>query len=98
MKELIEIITVKNILIYFLIINIVGFLSMWIDKRKSQNNGWRISENTLMTISALGGAIGSTIGMYTVRHKTKKLKFTIGIPTIFITEVILIVYLIIKFY
>ena len=35
---------------------------------------------TLMTVAALGGSVGSLLGMYTVRHKTKHPKFTIGIP------------------
>ena len=33
-----------------------------------------------MTVAALGGSVGSLLGMYTVRHKTKHPKFTIGIP------------------
>ena len=33
-----------------------------------------------MTVAALGGSVGSLLGMYTVRHKTKHPKFTVGIP------------------
>ncbi|MFR0844252.1 MAG: DUF1294 domain-containing protein [Oscillospiraceae bacterium] len=33
-----------------------------------------------MTVAVLGGSAGSLLGMYTVRHKTKHPKFTIGIP------------------
>ena len=45
----------------------------------------------------VGGGIGTIAGMYTFRHKTKKTKFTIGIPAILILEIILLVYeLIIK--
>ena len=33
-----------------------------------------------MTVAVLGGSVGSLLGMYTVRHKTKHPKFTIGIP------------------
>ena len=74
------------LILYFLTINALGFLLMLVDKHKARKNRWRIPEATLMGIAALGGSIGSLIGMYTVRHKTKHLKFTIGIPLILILQ------------
>lgn len=97
MKQIIESIGISNFLIYLLVINIVGFVYMGIDKWKAKRNAWRIPEDTLFAITALGGGIGTIAGMYTFRHKTKKTKFTIGIPAILILEIILLVYeLIIK--
>ena len=84
----------KYFLIYLLLINAAGFLLMLIDKWKAKKNRWRIPEATLMTVSALGGSIGSLIGMYTVRHKTKHIKFTVGIPLILAVQIFLAVYLI----
>ncbi len=43
-----------------------------------------------------GGGVGTILGMYKFRHKTKKMKFIIGFPTILILEIILIIYLIFK--
>ena len=91
--NLTEIFTVKNIIIYLLIINLIGFYMMWSDKRKAKKGKWRIPEQTLFIVTALGGGIGTITGMYTFRHKTKKPKFTIGLPTILILEIILVVYL-----
>lgn len=88
-----EIFNVRNMLIYLVIINIIGFYIMWSDKRRAKWGKWRIPENTLFLITALGGGIGTIAGMYTFRHKTKKLKFTIGLPAILILEIILVVYL-----
>ena len=85
--------TTKNFIIYLIVINIIGFYVMWSDKRKAQKGKWRIPENTLFLITALGGGIGTIAGMYTFRHKTKKLKFTIGLPAILILEIILLIYL-----
>ena len=85
--------TIKNIVIYLIIINIIGFYVMWSDKRKAKKGKWRIPENTLFLITLLGGGIGTIAGMYTFRHKTKKLKFTIGLPVLVILEIILIIYL-----
>lgn len=66
--------------IYFLIISCISFLLMYIDKQKAIKREWRIPESTLMTISLIGGAVGTYLGMYTFRHKTKHTKFTIGVP------------------
>lgn len=88
-----DIFTVKNIIIYLIIINLIGFYMMWSDKRKAKWGKWRIPENTLFMVTALGGGIGTIAGMYTFRHKTKKLKFTVGLPAILILEIILGIYL-----
>lgn len=84
----------KYFFIYILIINLIGFLFMYIDKKRAINHQFRISENTLLLLSVLGGSIGSFIGMYKFRHKTKKKKFTVGIPLIFIIESFLIMQII----
>ena len=77
----------KYFLLYLLIINAVGFLLMLVDKYKAKKNLWRIPEATLMGVAAIGGSVGSLIGMYTVRHKTKHMKFTVGIPVILVVQV-----------
>ena len=77
-----QIFSTKNIIIYLVIINLIGFYMMWSDKRRAKWGKWRIPEQTLFIITALGGGIGTIAGMYTFRHKTKKLKFTIGLPVI----------------
>lgn len=87
-----EIFSIKNIIIYFIIINLLGFLIMYIDKQKAKKGKWRIPEKTLFIITALGGGIGTIVGMYTFRHKTQKIAFVIGFPTITIIEIIAILY------
>ncbi len=80
---------------YLLIINILGFIFMYIDKEKAKKHKWRISENTLIILSLLGGSVGSFIGMNKFRHKTKHIKFKYGIPLIIIFQIIFI-YLIVN--
>lgn len=63
---------------------------MFIDKQKAKSHRWRISENTLMFISILGGSIGSIIGMQLFRHKTKHVKFKLGLPIILIIQILLL--------
>lgn len=91
-----EIFTVKNIVIYFIAINLFGFFIMWLDKRKAKKGAWRIPEKNLFIITALGGGIGTTAGMYTFRHKTQKLGFVIGFPFITILEIVTIIYFMVK--
>lgn len=79
--------------IYLLLINILLFILMGIDKRKAAKNKWRIKEKTLLILCLLGGSIGGIIGMYTFRHKTKHLKFKIGFPFIFIVQLMLLLYI-----
>ena len=83
----------KYIITYVIVINLIAFLAMYIDKKKAQKGKWRIKESTLFMLVLLGGGIGGIAGMYTFRHKTKKIKFTIGLPTILILEIILVIYL-----
>ena len=94
--NLAEIFTVKNIVAYFVIINIIGFFIMWLDKRKAIKGSWRIPEKTLFIITALGGGIGTTAGMYAFRHKTQKIQFVIGFPFITILEIVTIMYFVLK--
>ena len=87
----------KYLLFYLLTVNALGFLLMLMDKLKAKKNLWRIPEATLMTMAAIGGSVGSLIGMYTVRHKTRKPKFYIGIPVILFLQLALALFLILKF-
>lgn len=67
---------------------------MLIDKKKAINSKWRIPEKTIFIVTILGGGIGTIIGMYKFRHKTKKLKFTIGLPVITLSEIVLIIWIV----
>ena len=79
----------KISIIYIIIMNIVGFASMGIDKHKAKKHVWRIPEKTLFLIAILGGSLGSLIGMQVFRHKTKHKQFVVGIPVILCLQVCL---------
>jgi uncharacterized membrane protein YsdA (DUF1294 family) len=57
---------------YLIVINFLAIIIMWWDKRRATNEGWRISETTLFVFGFIGGAIGLIIGMFRLRHKTRK--------------------------
>ncbi len=75
---------------YIIVINLIGFLLMGIDKRKAIRNRWRISERTLFLVALLFGCPGVLIGMYVFRHKTLHRSFRIGLPAILALQIILL--------
>lgn len=79
----------KYILLYLLLINAAGFLFMLADKQRARKKQWRIPEATLLGIAAMGGSIGSLLGMYAFRHKTRHPKFYIGIPVLLVMQLCL---------
>lgn len=87
----------KEVSIYLLAVNIIGFLAMGIDKFKAKQGMWRTKEKTLFLIATFGGSIGTIIGMYTFRHKTKHNSFVVGMPIILIVQISILIYLLIKF-
>lgn len=84
------------LLIYVVLINILAFSIMSIDKNRATNGNSRnrISEKTLFTYALFLGALGIFAGMYAFRHKTKHMKFVIFIPVLFILNCISIYYII----
>ena len=67
-------------LAYLAVINVIAFGLYGLDKYRAMNNMWRIPEKTLLGVAAIGGAYGAYLGMRIFRHKTKHLKFQIGVP------------------
>ncbi len=75
-----EIYVLMGVVAYLLIMSLVGYISMAWDKKKAIRDVRRIPEKTLLTIAAVGGALGSFIGMRVYRHKTKHFKFVFLVP------------------
>lgn len=69
--------------------NIVTFVTFWIDKNLSKHNQSRVSESTLVLMSALGGAAGGLAAMYLFRHKTRHAKFFLGLPAMLLIHIII---------
>ncbi len=79
------------LLVYMIIINLIGFSLMGIDKYKAKKRAFRIPEATLFIVAAVGGSIGSIIGMYTFHHKTRHWYFVYGMPFILFLQIILLI-------
>lgn len=81
---------IKYVLIYLILINLIGLLIMAYDKRRAIKRKWRVPEAHLFFIALIFGSLGSIIGMHLFHHKTKHLKFTIGMPVILLIQVMII--------
>lgn len=78
------------IIIYLLIISIIAVIITVYDKKRAEQNKWRIKESTLLIVSAIGGAIAMYTTMQLIHHKTQKLKFMLGVPAIFLLHTVIL--------
>ena len=83
----------KYLCLYLLIVNALGFLIMHADKQKARKGAWRIPEATLFATALLGGSLGCFMGMRLFHHKTKHLKFSIGLPLLLAVHVVLLIFM-----
>ncbi|WP_064092576.1 DUF1294 domain-containing protein [Rossellomorea aquimaris] len=84
---------VSIVYLYFLILNIVGFMVMGKDKKKAIRNEYRIKETTLWAIALAGGSIGAYAGMRIYRHKTKHTLFRFGFPLLVMVHSLLFIWI-----
>ena len=82
------------LLIYLLTINALGFWIMLDDKQRARKKRWRIPEATLLTVAILGGSAGCFLGMRLCRHKTRKPKFSVGLPVILLAQLLFLGWLV----
>lgn len=82
--------------VYFIIVNIVGFIMSAVDKGAAKRHKRRVPEKDLFAVSLLGGSVGTLISMLIFRHKTKHKRFMIGIPLIILAQISLFIFLMIE--
>ncbi|MBQ3012365.1 MAG: DUF1294 domain-containing protein [Clostridia bacterium] len=89
MPEFIRNNPILSILIaYIAVISLISIIVCIYDKKISKKNRveLRTPEKTLLLLSALGGSVAMFITMLLIRHKTKHVKFMLGIPLIMIVQ------------
>lgn len=75
--------------IYLILINLIAVIVTIYDKLCAVKRRWRVKESTLLLLSALGGSISMYITMLLIRHKTRHIKFMLGIPLILIFQLLI---------
>lgn len=86
----------KVLIVYFICISIVAVVMTIYDKLVAIHHKWRISEFSLLLVSALGGSIAMLVTMLVIRHKTRKLKFMLGIPLVILLQSALLLFVMVK--
>ena len=76
---------------YLCVVNVATFLLYGLDKQKARMNRWRIPEKVLLGVAVFGGTVGAYVGMRMFHHKTTKAKFYIGLPLIFMLQVVAVI-------
>jgi len=77
-------------LYYYLIsINLIALLLYCVDKKRAIKRKYRIPEKYLFLVAIVGGSVGSILGIYLFRHKTKRYNFTLGIPLLLVMQIVL---------
>ena len=82
---------------YLIVINIVTWIAFGLDKWKAKSGKWRIPERTLLLLALAGGSLGALAGMIMFRHKTRKPKFFISVPVMFVVHCVIVTVLLIGF-
>ena len=92
MKEIITDIA----LIYFAVISLVTCIVTIVDKVRARRSKWRVPEATLITLAVFGGSVAEFLTMLVIRHKTRHMKFMLGLPLIFTAQAILVLFVLTK--
>ena len=84
--------------LYLLVVNLIAFILMGVDKGRAKKEKWRISEGTLFLFPVLGGSLGGILGMKLFRHKTKHWYFRFGFPALLLIQLAAVGWLFWKFH
>ncbi|MBE6613920.1 MAG: DUF1294 domain-containing protein [Ruminococcaceae bacterium] len=80
-------------ILYLVVISLIAVIVTVSDKRKARNGAWRVPEATLLILAAMGGSAAMYLTMHVIRHKTKHIKFMLGIPLIMVFQGIAVLYI-----
>lgn len=86
-----------SILIWYLaVINLITWAAYGPDKSRAKSGKRRIPERTLLLPALIGGSLGALAGMLMFRHKTRKPKFFISVPVMFVVHCVIVTMLALK--
>ncbi len=80
---------IRWIVYYLILVNIITFFTYGIDKWKARRDKWRVPERTLLLMAAAGGSAGALAAMTMFHHKTRKIRFYVGVPLILAVQAVL---------
>ena len=82
--------TILIVVAVLIVMNLVSFTLMGIDKRRAQRGAWRISEKALFLTTACFGGLGGVMGMHLFHHKTKHWYFRVFFPVLLVVQIVIL--------
>ena len=77
-------------LVWVILLSLLAFGLMGIDKRRARRGAWRVPERSFFLLALLGGAPGAIAGMWFFRHKTRHWYFKLGLPLILLIQAVVL--------
>ena len=84
------------LLTYLILISLISIVVTVVDKINAIRSKRRVSERALFILSVMGGGIAMYITMLIIRHKTRKLKFMLGIPLVILLQLCFALFIVVK--
>lgn len=78
------------LLVWVILLSLLAFGLMGIDKRRARRGAWRVPERSFFLLALLGGAPGAIAGMWFFRHKTRHWYFKLGLPLILLIQAVIL--------
>lgn len=82
---------IKYVFLIILILNLIAFVLMGVDKRRAIYEKERIPESVLLFWGFMMGGPGLLLGALVFHHKTRKWKFRLGMPVAILFNLLVIV-------
>lgn len=86
----------NNLLIFYAVlaaVNIIAFIFVGVDKKRSVDNSERIPEVYYFFIAVFFASLGVLLGMLFFHHKTRKIYFPLGIGLLILEQTALLILL-----
>lgn len=83
--------TILIVMVVVIVMNVVSFALMGIDKRRARRGAWRISEKALFLTTACFGELGGVLRMKVFHHKTKHWYFRVFFPVLLVSQIVLLI-------
>ncbi len=83
----------KILIGYIILINAITFITFASDKSAAKGGRRRVPEKTLLGMSFFGGALGGYLSMQLFHQKTRKPRFSVGVPVMLLLQAAILIYI-----
>lgn len=85
--------SIYGISAFIILVNIVAFILVGVDKKKSVVHSERVPEVYFFFLASCFASLGVLLGMFVFHHKTQKIYFPVGIGLLLLQQITLVLFL-----